>query len=105
MAEKARKNRDANFKEYSTLGSGIGYGTYEGTNHEGRPCAAFDVNLKAFGSQLYQHDSVNCGDSVKEVQAKLHEGVQAGLEKQAPKPLITQDIIETKDKLNPSKKK
>jgi hypothetical protein len=106
MAEKARINRDANFKEHSTANSGIGYGTYEGTNHDGRPCSAFDVTLKAGGFELYQHDSINCGDSVEKVDAKLHEGVQAGLEKQAPKLLVNQDIVKAKEKLDyPNKKK
>jgi len=65
MAEKARKNRDDNFLEFSKHGnsSGIGYGTYEGKNFEGKPCEAFDVNLKAFGVELYQHDNIACGNS------------------------------------------
>lgn len=80
IVEKARKNRDDNFRKFSKHGnsSGIGYGTYQGTNLEGKPCEVFDVNLKAFGFELYQHDNISCGDSAGEVQTRLHEGVQAG---------------------------
>ena len=108
MVEKDKKNRDDNFREFSKHGnsSGIGYGTYQGTNLEGKPCEAFNVNLKAFGFELYQHDNVSCGDSADEVQTRLHDGVQAGLEEKATKPLITQNINETrKDNLDSSKKK
>jgi hypothetical protein len=108
MVEKAKKNRDANFMEFSKYGnsSGVGYGTYQGTNLEGNPCEAFAVNLKALGYELYQHDNVACGDSSGQVQNQLHEGVQIGLQEKAPKPLITQDIRETrKDNIDPSKKK
>ena len=107
MVEKAKKNRDDNFLEFSKHGnsSGIGYGTYQGTNLEGNPCEALNVNLKAFGFELYQYDNIACGDSAGEVQTRLHEGVQAGLEEKAPKTLITQDIKKTRESNSDSSKK
>lgn len=107
MAEKAKINRDANFKKHSTANSGIGYGTYEGMSYDGSPCSAFNVILKAGGFKLYQHDSVNCGDSVSEVDEKLHAGVRDGLKKQTPKILINQDIVEAREERlgDPDKKK
>ena len=92
MVEKAQAKSNESFKTYSVLGSGVGSGTYEGINQKGEPCAAFAIELKVAGVKVLGNNNVSCGDKVKDVQDGIHKQFEAGLKKEVPSIIRTQDI-------------
>lgn len=92
MVGKAKAKRNENFQAHSILGSGVGFGNYEGTNKEGEPCSALAVELRVAGFRLFHNDNVSCGDKVVDVQDGLHKQFEAGLKKKVPSIVRTQDI-------------